>query len=129
MTRNTWFVLLLALPALSHGELLVLVNANIINPAADEPEFRASILIEEGRIVDVTNIDIETLPEGARLIDVSDKYVIPGLIDTHNHLHFGHDDAPWEPGAILDYLPKWGVTAVFDTAIPMEDFERLKAEE
>ena len=129
ITRTTWFVLLVALHSALHAEPLVLVNANIINPAASKPEFQASILIEDGKIADVASIDIDALPDGARIIDASDKYVIPGLIDAHNHLHFGHDDAPWEPDRVLSFLPLWGVTTVFDTTIPMEDFERLRAEE
>ncbi len=126
---TTWFVMLVALHSALHAEPLVLTNANIINPGASDPEFQASILIENGKITNVVSVDVEMLPDGAKVIDVSDKYVIPGLIDTHNHLHFGHDDAPWEPGKVLDFLPLWGVTAVFDTTIPMEDFERLKADE
>ena len=129
ITRTTLFLLLLVSQSVLPAEPLVLANANIIDPSAGEPEFEASIVIEDGKIMDVGSVDIDALPDGARIVDVTGKYVIPGLIDTHNHLHFGHDDALWEPDRVLNFLPLWGVTAVFDTAIPMEDFERLRAEE
>lgn len=120
----SFLLLLLASTALANS--LVLVDAMIIDPSADPPRFRASILIEDDKISAVGDLDLENLPEEARVVDVYGKYVIPGIIDTHNHLHFGDSESPWMPDQVLEFLPLWGVTTVFDTAIPMESFHDLK---
>lgn len=123
------FSLLLVLHTPTYGEQLVLMDATIIDPAAAEPQYRGSILIDDGVITAVLAADATEFPENARLVDVSGKYIIPGLIDTHNHLSFGHDTVEWGPDRVLDFLPQWGVTTVFDTTISMKNFNKLKAEE
>lgn len=45
---------------------------------------RASILIRDGKIAEI-GVDLTT-PEDARVIDASDKYVIPGIVDCHSHI-------------------------------------------
>lgn len=53
------------------------------------------ILVEGNRIVDVTPWQGATVPEGATLLDASDKTVMPGMIDAHVHLIWsGRADDP-----------------------------------
>jgi len=121
-------LLLLALPI--HNKVaaapVVLTNGTIIDTSYDQPVFRASIVIEDQRIVFVGDLDQYELAEDSKLVDVAGKFVIPGLIDTHNHLYFGDSQSPWQPDAVLEFLPKWGVTSVFDTTISIESFRNLK---
>ncbi|MGE0180308.1 MAG: amidohydrolase family protein, partial [Sphingomonas sp.] len=49
------------------------------------PRRNASILIRDGRIVSVED-GFMAVPEGARVIDLRDRFVLPGLIDSHVHL-------------------------------------------
>ncbi|MHB8529656.1 MAG: metal-dependent hydrolase family protein [Caulobacteraceae bacterium] len=51
----------------------------------EAPERRASVRIAEGRITAVAEGFVEP-PAGARLIDLKDRFVLPGLIDCHVHL-------------------------------------------
>jgi len=44
----------------------------------------SDVYIEHGKIVDV-GLDLQ-VPEGVRVIDATDKLVIPGGIDTHTHM-------------------------------------------
>ena len=61
--------------------------------------------------------------EDAVIIDATGKYVIPGLIDIHNHGGLGVDFAAWETpldsekgfDPALDYFAKQGVTTVLAT--------------
>ena len=41
-----------------------------------------NIIIEDGKITDISRI----VPNDARLIDLSESYILPGLIDMHTHL-------------------------------------------
>lgn len=58
-----------------------------------------TILIEGGTILAVGR-DLE-IPEGARIIDAGNSYVMPGLIDCHTHLSI-HQDIAANPGPLLD---------------------------
>jgi imidazolonepropionase-like amidohydrolase len=122
-------LLALAAPTMAAGAPVVLTNGTIIDSSFDPPVFRASIVIEDQRIVFVGDLDHYEIAEDARLIDVAGKFVIPGLIDTHNHLHFGDSQSPWQPDAVLEFLPEWGVTSVFDTTISIESFRSLKRDQ
>ncbi len=48
------------------------------------------IVIENERIINVANAADVTIPDGATVIDLSDKTVMPGLIDMHVHLTSDH---------------------------------------
>jgi dihydropyrimidinase len=56
----------------------------------------ASVAIRDGRIVAVATED--EMPDAARHIDATGKYVFPGLIDCHIHLGAEYDD--WRGGPI-----------------------------
>jgi imidazolonepropionase-like amidohydrolase len=49
------------------------------------PRRNVSLLVRGGKIVSVHNGFIEA-PAGARIIDLRDRFVLPGLIDSHVHL-------------------------------------------
>jgi hypothetical protein len=71
----------------------------------------SEILIEGDRISAIAPSGSLTLPADTKVIDISGKYVIPGLIDAHAHffaIQRGlHDGQHWEFAANLAY----GVTA------------------
>ena len=46
-----------------------------------------AIVVEDGKIISVGS-DTDAPPEGAKVIDLSDKTVLPGLIDAHTHITF-----------------------------------------
>jgi imidazolonepropionase-like amidohydrolase len=71
-----------------------------IKPAADHLLFRCKLLINPSTGEAIPDAVIETdggkilragkagaIPAGAKLVDFTDRYVIPGLIDTHGHLY------------------------------------------
>lgn len=62
---------------------LVLRSTRVITPEGARP---ASIAVAGGRIAAVLSYDSE-VPPGARLEDVGDDAVLPGLVDTHVHVN------------------------------------------
>ncbi|MFE3068150.1 allantoinase AllB [Streptomyces sp. NPDC059247] len=62
---------------------LVLRSTRVITPEGTRP---ASIAVSGGTIAAVLPYDAET-PPGARLEDVGDDVVLPGLVDTHVHVN------------------------------------------
>ena len=58
---------------------LVLKNGNVVNVFSHEI-LKQDVAIHNGKIVGIGNYD------GIKNIDVSNKYIVPGLIDSHVHI-------------------------------------------
>jgi dihydroorotase len=64
---------------------LVLRGGRVFDPAAQRPvDQLADVRIQQGRIVEIGRG--LTVSAGGRIIDVTDLWVVPGLIDLHVHL-------------------------------------------
>lgn len=61
----------------------ILKNCNIITGVKNEEMFNGDILIEDEKIIKVSK---EAINETCKVIDLSGKYVLPGLINAHVHL-------------------------------------------
>jgi len=78
-----WLILIpLAAAALLPAETVVIRNARVL--PVTKPEFRGSIVIRDGKIVEAG--EKVTEPAGARVIDAGGQYVMPGIIDAHSHI-------------------------------------------
>ena len=88
----------------------VLRGARIVTMKGDEVIASGDIVVRNNRIVAVgTNVQV---PQGARVIDVRGKTIVPGFVDTHAHLGIrgGIHKQPWAYLANLAY----GVTTTRD---------------
>ena len=65
------------------GGAVLLTGGRLVDPAAGHDGV-ADLLIEGGRIAAI-GADLE-VPEGATVIDCTEKIVMPGLVDVHTHL-------------------------------------------
>ena len=91
----------------------VLRGGRAITMDGDEVIASADIVVRNNRIVGVGPRGSVTVPEGAEIIDVTGKTVIPGLVDAHAHMwpSWGiHRTDQWIYQANLAY----GVTATRD---------------
>jgi imidazolonepropionase-like amidohydrolase len=75
--------LLAATPAAA--ETLVIHAGRLITDPAQRPQGASTITVVDGRISAIAARH-QPAPAGARLVDLRDKTVLPGLIDTHTHL-------------------------------------------
>jgi imidazolonepropionase-like amidohydrolase len=78
-----WF--LLAASCLGAQNAILLNHANIIDGLSDEPLRDTAVLVENGRIAALAP-NFEELPADTVAIDVSGRWLLPGLIDAHVHL-------------------------------------------
>ncbi|OLO09653.1 peptidase M38 [Salinicola sp. MH3R3-1] len=60
-------------------------NANLVDGSSPEPRAGVHVLVENGRIVQVSDTPIEA-PDDARVIDLEGRTLMPGLIDCHVHV-------------------------------------------
>lgn len=84
----------------------ILVGGNIINESFNGYERRAVLWIRNGKIHKISHRPDGRYPEGSEVIDISGKYVLPGLIDMHTHIM-------GMPGELELYL-RCGVTSIRD---------------
>jgi Tol biopolymer transport system component len=88
-------------------------NARIITMSGNEVIGNGDILIENNRIKAVGKSGTLSPPAGAKVMDVSGKTIIPGLVDPHSHMwpNWGiHKNQVWIYAANLAY----GVTTTRD---------------
>ncbi|MEM3904663.1 MAG: amidohydrolase family protein, partial [Sulfolobales archaeon] len=48
--------------------------------------FKGSVVVDDGKIVDVGSVGSVEVPKDAEVIDLGGMYLLPGLIDAHLHL-------------------------------------------
>ena len=99
----------------------VIKNCKVVTP---EGEFAAGIGIDKGKIVAVTKD--EYLPQARRVIDAKGNYVIPGLVDAHEHLmaRFGMDQGPYLQAETKSHALS-GITTVMNYLIGLPDVVKI----
>ncbi|MDB5669922.1 MAG: amidohydrolase family protein, partial [Alphaproteobacteria bacterium] len=95
-------LLLAALFAVPAAAETIIVHAGHLLADPSRPEAGPStITIVDGRITAVT-AGLQAPPQGARLVDLSAKTVLPGLIDAHVHLTAVPGEAFWQEAVNTD---------------------------
>jgi imidazolonepropionase-like amidohydrolase len=88
------FLSLILAAAPAAAETVVVHAGRLIADPAQRPRGPSTITIVDGRIQSVAD-GLQPAPAGARLIDLSNRTVLPGLIDTHVHFTGAPGDAWW----------------------------------
>lgn len=82
-------LLLMAAPAAAQPQPLVITGGTIVDPGAPGTSRVASLVVEHGvvrAIVDGPTVPANQVPAGARVVDASGRFLLPGLWDMHAHL-------------------------------------------
>lgn len=66
--------------------MYVIDCGTLIDGVSETPHEDARIVVEDGRITEVSSQDSTPMPDSAERIDHTDAIVIPGLIDAHVHV-------------------------------------------
>jgi imidazolonepropionase-like amidohydrolase len=65
---------------------LIITHVTVIDTAGGPSQPDMAVVVEGGRIRDLGKADRVPVPEGARVVDGTGKFLIPGLWDMHVHL-------------------------------------------
>ncbi len=109
-----WFLALIALFTLqlsaqsnstsaSPGVVTVIRAGTLIDPLANQPKRDQVIIIRGNRIESVGGASSVQVPPGAKVIDLSQATVLPGLIDSHTHI-FLQGEVPDQGGYDIQLL-------------------------
>ncbi len=92
---------------------VVLRGARAITMKGHEVIEDADVVVRDNRIAAVGKRGSVEVPQGARIIDVTGKVIIPGFVDTHAHFRHSPDIHTAQPWALLANLA-YGVTTTRD---------------
>ncbi|WP_380872966.1 Xaa-Pro dipeptidase [Sphingomonas sp. DBB INV C78] len=102
---------LIATPVLAQpttGDVVIHAGTLLDRPGK-APRRNATIIVRGGKIAEVRDGFVDA-PAGARVIDLKDRFVLPGLIDAHVHLE-------------SDRAGNEGLLASFTEGVPMHAYE------
>ncbi len=85
MSRYLWYVLAaVSVPTVASAQVTALQVGHLVDPETGNAAANQIVLIDAGKFTAIgANVSI---PAGAEVIDLSQYYVSPGLVDAHNHL-------------------------------------------
>ena len=113
--------IVLELPRAKPTETVAYRGARIVSMKGDEVIERGTILVSGDRIEAVGADGSVAVPAAAKVVDLSESTVIPGLFDEHAHLHYSTLDIfpqrPWKYLANLAY----GVTSTHDPSASTQE--------
>ncbi|MEO5718066.1 MAG: amidohydrolase family protein [Chthoniobacterales bacterium] len=96
---------------LADADALALTHVTVIDGTGAAPLPDRTLLVTGNRI---TSITTAPPPSGARAIDASGKFLIPGLCDMHVHIAGVSADPKWSKSTLLPLLVANGITTVRD---------------
>ena len=68
------------------AQVTVLTHATVIDGAGAAPQKDVTIVMENGRIRDVGPSSKVSVPAGATVVDLTGKFITPGIINAHGHV-------------------------------------------
>jgi len=104
-------------------ERLIIRGATVIDGAGAPPSGPIDIVIENNRIAQIVPVGAPGIPisqsrrpatNGAREIDASGKYVLPGFVNMHGHIHTPRTGQGVTPDYIFKLWLMHGITTVRD---------------
>jgi imidazolonepropionase-like amidohydrolase len=73
---------------LYQAPVLGLTNVSVINGSGTPARPNQTVIIREGHIADIGDSDKIQIPEGAQVLDLAGKTLLPGFIMFHEHLFY-----------------------------------------
>ncbi|MGI9225895.1 MAG: amidohydrolase family protein [Woeseiaceae bacterium] len=68
------------------ADTTVFVNVNVISMITDTVASQRTVIVTDGRIATIGNVDVVPVPEEATVVDGTDRFLVPGLAEMHAHV-------------------------------------------
>lgn len=88
IATHRWTLVIVALlgAGISFAETTAFVNVNVVPMSTDTVIAAQTVLVEDGIISAIGSVDEIRIPKGARAIDGTDRFLMPGLAEMHAHV-------------------------------------------
>ncbi len=96
------------------NHLVALTNVRIITMEGDEVIEKGSIIVENNIIKSIGKTDQVTIPKQAKVINLSGKTIMPGIIDVHWHGSQGQNEITPQQNWVNLATLAFGVTTIHD---------------
>ena len=116
------FAAIVSLAVNGFAQITVLTHATVIDGTGAAPQNDVSVVMENGVIRDMGPSSKITAPTGAAVMDLTGKFIVPGIINAH-----GHVDADRDPQ--LRQYALYGVTTTTNMGFDPDDIAAFKAEQ
>ena len=93
--------------AVTQSQPLVFTHVTVVDATGAQPMSDMTVVVTGDRITKIGRSGQVSVPRGARVVNATGKYLIPGLWDMHVHLS-------WTKSTALPVLVANGVTSVRD---------------
>jgi imidazolonepropionase-like amidohydrolase len=112
------------IPAVTKSPLLpstlAFVNVTVIDATGARPKLNMTVLVTGGRIAGIGRTDKLKVPESARVVDATGKFLIPGLWDMHTHI--------WDKDMLFPAYLANGITGVRDMGGVLEPWIKWRTQ-
>src|SRR6202142_3509978 len=112
--------------AAAAGSAVAITHVTVIDTTGAPPKPDMTVIVKDQRIVELGKSDAVPAPAGARLVDGSGRYLIPGLWDMHVHEVFG-DWIPRNDKVVPPLFVANGITGVRDMGGDLEVLKEWRA--
>lgn len=114
-------------PVKAQSEPLMITNFRYLDTYSKTMVSAASMIIEEGKIAAIDDPAYSCV--GCQTIDLAGGYIVPGLIDLHQHLGNGGfaRQSSRERIALFHNNLYWGITTAFNPSLPKDLLSSLRA--
>ena len=117
------FAIVILLGGNTQAQVIALTNATLIDGTGAPAQSNITVVMENGRIRDIGSSRSTTIPTNATVLDLTGKFVVPGIINAHGHV----GPAPRDPQ--LRRYAQYGVTTTTSMAADPEDIVEFKSKQ
>lgn len=115
-------LLIAGLGLTASAQTIALTHATVIDGTGNAPQRDTTIVMENGRIRDIGPAALVQAPAGAAMVDLTGKFIVPGIINAHGHVGANRDPQ-------LRQYALYGVTTTTSMSVDDDDIAQFKEEQ
>jgi len=86
MTRFIALLTVLFVAPAMADVLTAFVNVNVVPMSSETIVRQQTVIVDNGKILVIGDVDTTPIPDGAKVIDGTDRFLMPGLAEMHAHV-------------------------------------------